>query len=343
MTLTGLFPSGAHIVGLPDNDNPRLLCMGSNGLKRWKESAFYPAYRPSAQAYRLLLRLKAALGIHTVTLTHSDRWWVREFVQDVFPKVSSLAILVGTAGPTQKLIIQIWDDRSVIGYMKFAQTPTARVRLGKEHKVLLAVPKGVGPKVLRFGKVGSGEALLIAPVTGKPVSTQLPPRYLIWDFGRALETSQTVSLDVHPWIQMLRLSYGDYADSWIDRLSHRKWPIAYQHGDLAPWNLFDCSNSSLVAIDWEHGATEGFPYVDIIHYFLQVSLLIYRRSPQRAKRLVMQYLSHQLRSLDSYEIEALVNLSAFSTFKQAEQDGHSESSYYQAWRRAIWMDGIDAA
>jgi hypothetical protein len=53
----------------------------------------------------------------------------------------------------------------------------------------------------------------------------------------------------------------------------------------------------------------------------------------------MQFLSHQLSSFDPYEIEALVNLSAFSTFKQAEQDGHSENTYYQAWRRAIWMDG----
>ncbi|MEO8324458.1 MAG: hypothetical protein ABI618_01310 [Nitrospirota bacterium] len=343
MTLNGLFPSGAHIVGLPNNDNPRLLCMGSNGLKRWKESAFYPAYKPSAKAYRLLLRLKAALGIHAVRLTHPDRWLVREFVQDVFPKISSLAILVGTAGPTQKLIIQIWDGRSVIGYMKFARTPPARVRLGKEHKVLLALPKGVGPEVLRFGEMGSGDALLIAPVTGKPVSTHLPPRYVVWDFGRSLETSQIVSLDAHPWIQMLRLSYGASTDPWIDRLSHRKWPIAHQHGDLAPWNLFACSRNSLVAIDWEHGAIEGFPYVDIIHYFLQVSLLIYRHSPQGAKRLVMQYLSHQLKSLNSYDIEALVNLSVFSTFKQAEQDGHAEGSYYQTWRRAIWMDRIDAA
>jgi hypothetical protein len=135
------------------------------------------------------------------------------------------------------------------------------------------------------------------------------------------------------------LSYGDPVDPWIDRLSQRKWPISYQHGDLAPWNLFDSSNSALVAIDWEHGAVEGFPYVDIIQYNLQVSLLIYRHTPQKAKRLVMQFLSHRLNSFDPYEIEALVNLSAFSTFKQAEQDGHSESSYYQAWRRAIWMDG----
>lgn len=339
MTLNGLFPSGTYIVGLPDNDNPRLFFMGGNALKRWKESAFYPAYRPSAKAYRLLIRLKAVLGIHSVRPTHSGTWLVREFVQDVFPKISSLVILVGTPGPTQKLIIQIWDGNSVIGYLKFAQTPAARVRLEREHAVLLALPKGVGPEVLRFGEMGSGEGLLITPVSGKTVSTRLPPNDRVWDFVRALETSHTVSIDAHPWIQRLRLFYGDPVDLWIDRLSQRKWPISYQHGDLAPWNLFDASNRAVVAVDWEHGAIEGFPYVDIIHYYLQVSLLIYRRSPQKAKRLVMRFLSNRLNSFNPYEIEALVNLSAFSTFKQAEQDGHLEYSYYQTWRRAIWMDG----
>jgi hypothetical protein len=343
MMLNGLFPSGTFIVSIPNNGNPRLLCMGDSALKRWKESAFYPAYRPSAKVYRLFLRFKAAWGIHSVRPAHSDTWLVREFVQDVFRRISSVVVLVGTAGPTQKLIIQIWDGNSVIGYLKFAQTPAARVRLGMEHKVLLDLPKGVGPEVIRFGKMGSGEALLISPVSGKTVSPRLPPCDIVWDFLRALQTSHAVSPDAHPWIQSLRSSYGHCVDPWIDRLSQRQWSIAYQHGDLAPWNLFDCSNNGLVAIDWEHGAVNGFPYLDIIHYFLQVSLLIYRYSPETAKRLVMQFLSNRLSSFDPYEIEALVNLSAFSTFKQAERDGHQKCLYYQTWRRAIWMDGIDAA
>lgn len=338
MTLNGLFPSGTYVVSLPNQNNPRLLLMGASPTKRWKESALYPAYRPSAKAYRLFLRLQAALGICAGRLTHSNEWLVQEFVQDIFPAISSVVILVGTVGPAQKLILQIWNGNSVIGYIKFAQTPAARIRLGKEHKVLLALPKDVGPKVLRFGEMGSGEALLTTPVLGKTISTRLPPSHMVWNFVRSLESAPLVALEAHPWIQTLRLSYGNWVDPWIARLSEREWPIAYQHGDLAPWNLFGSSDNSLVAVDWEYGAIEGFPYVDIIHYFLQVSLLIHRLSPQKAKHLVMQFLSHQLSSFAPYEIEALVNLSVFSTFKQAEQDGHLESSHYQRWRRAIWMD-----
>lgn len=338
MTLDGLFPSGTHVFGLPNNNNPRLLFMGDTAFQRWKESAFYPAYRPSAKAYRLFLRLKAALGIYAGHLAHSDAWLVQEFAQNIFPKISSLVILVGSPGPTQKLIIQIWDDKSAIGYLKFAETPAARIRLVREHEMLLALPKGVAPQVLCFGKMGSGEGLLITPVLGKTISTRLPPPHIVWDFVRSLETSQMVSLDAHPWIQALRLSYGDWVDPWIASLSKRQWPIVYQHGDLAPWNLIYSSRKALVAVDWEHGAIEGFPYIDIIHYYLQVSLLIYRLSAKKAKQLVMRFLSHQLSSFAPYEIEALVNLGVFSTFKQAEQDGHLESSYYQIWRRAIWMD-----
>lgn len=339
MSLDGLFPVGSRIVGLPDNENPRLLVMGDTVFKRWTESAFYPAYRTSAKAYRLLLRLKAALGIHSVRLAFSDTWLVRDFVQDIFPQISSMVILVGTSSPTQKLIIQVWDEHRVIGYLKFAQTEASRIRLEKEHEVLRTLPEGFGPRVIRFGEMGNGTGLLLTPVLGKALSARLPPHHMVWDFVRSLETSHILPIDVHPWLQKLQLYDGGCVASWVDRLSRRKWPITYQHGDLAPWNLFSSANNALVAIDWEHGTVEGFPYVDSIHYVLQISLLIYRLSPSKAKHLVMQYLTHRLSGFAHDEIEALVNLSVFSTFKQAEQDGHSEYSYYQAWRRAVWMDG----
>lgn len=344
LKLAGLFPTGTQVVSLPNSHSPRVMLMGCNPAKRWKESSFYPAYRLSAKAYRLLLRLKAFTGLRAVRLVHSEPWLVREFVHDLLPTISSLVILVGTSSPTQKLIIQIWDQHRVIGYLKFAWSQAACKSLEREHEVLRALPTGFGPTVLRFGEMGSGKGLLLTPVSGKALSTRLPPTRAVWYFVRSMETSRTVSIDAHPWIRNLRLcSTTDCVDPWIDRLSSRKWPIAYQHGDLAPWNLLHSPHGILGAVDWEYGAIEGFPYVDVIHYYLQVSLLIYKFSPHKAKHFVVHFLSHQLSGFSQSEIAALVNLSVFSTFKQAAQDGHSDFSYYQAWRRAIWMSGIDAA
>jgi hypothetical protein len=337
MELAGLFPNGTHVVSLPNSQSPRIMLMGCNPAKRWKESSFYPAYRLSAKAYRLLLRLKAIVGIHAVRLIHSDPWLVQEFVRDVLPNISSLVILVGTSSPTQKLIIQIWDEYRVIAYLKFAQSQAARKSLEREHELLRRLPPGLGPAVLRFGEMGNGKGLLLAPVSGKALCTRLPPPQTVWSFARSMETSRTVAIDSHPWIQNLRLCSTDCVDPWIDRLSKRNWPIVYQHGDLAPWNLFHSPHDTLVAVDWEYGTVEGFPYVDVIHYYLQVSLLIYKFSPHKAKQSVMQFLDHQLRGFSHSEIAALVNLSVLNTFKQAEQDGHSEHSYYQTWRRALWM------
>ena len=132
MVLNGLFPAGTRVMSLPSKKTPRLFLMGDTPLKRWRESSLYPAYRSSAKGYRFLLRLKAFLGIGTYSLEHLNDWLIGEFARDIFPKISSLVVLLGTAGPTQKLIIQIWDDMNVIGYLKLAQTQAARIRLERE-------------------------------------------------------------------------------------------------------------------------------------------------------------------------------------------------------------------
>ena len=337
MVLNGLFPAGTRVVSLPSKKTPRLFLMGDTPLKRWRESSLYPAYRSSAKGYRFLLRLKAFSGIGAHSLEHLNDWLIGEFARDIFPKISSLVVLLGTAGPTQKLIIQIWDDMNVIGYLKLAQTQAARIRLEREYVMLTALPKGVGPRVLRFGEMETGKALLMTPVAGKPLSIGLPPLEVVWDFVQSLETSETFSGDSHPWIQRLRLFNSASVDLWVDQLSRHRWPLAYQHGDLAPWNLFATRKDKLVAVDWEYGTVQGFPYVDIIQYCLQVAFLIHRLPPKKAKTLVMRLLAHRVNRFAQHEIEALVNLSVLSTFRQAEQDGHSQYTHQQIWRREVWM------
>lgn len=333
--LIGLFPAGTRVVSLPTQKRPRLLLMGDTPLKRWRESSFYPAYKCSAKVYRLLLRLKALLGISTTGPKQLNDWVIGEFLKDLFPNLSSLVVLLGTPGPTQKLIIQLWDNKNVIAYLKLAQSQAARARIEIEHELLTAIPKGLGPQVLRFGDTEIGKALLTAPVAGKPLSIGLPPHRLVWDFAQSLQTLDTYSIDSHPWVQNLRLFNSSCVDLWADQLSRHRWPLAYQHGDLAPWNLFDICGDKLIAIDWEYGNIQGFPYVDIVQYFLQVARLIYRLSPKKAKILAMRFLANQMKNFAPHEIEALVNLSVLSTFRQAEQDGHSQYTHQQIWRREI--------
>jgi hypothetical protein len=337
MVLTELFPAGTQVVSLPSRQHPRLILMGDTALKRWKASSLYPAYRFSAKGFRLLLRVKALLGIGADGMDHVGDWLVEEFVRNVFPKISSLVLLFGTPGPSQKLIIQIRDDANVIGYLKLAHSPIAQSRLEREHQMLVALPRGVGPEVLRFGEIKGRTGLLIAPIAGKPLSVRLPPPPVVWEFVESLQTSESLTIDSHPWIQGLRLLDRVKVDLWVEQLSRYKWPIAYQHGDLAPWNLLSTCRGRVVAIDWEYGTVQGFPYVDIVQYCLQVALLINKCPPREAKALAIRSLAQRLKSFSLSEVEALVNLSVFSAFKQEEQDGHSEHSHLQIWRRNVWM------
>jgi hypothetical protein len=83
-------------------------------------------------------------------------------------------ILVGTAGPAQKLIIQLWDENGVAGYVKYAEKPAARKRLEGERHVLAALPDSLGPAVIKYGKIADGTGLLLSPIVGRPLAPKLP-------------------------------------------------------------------------------------------------------------------------------------------------------------------------
>jgi hypothetical protein len=90
-----------------------------------------------------------------------------------------------------------------------------------------------------------------------------------------------------------------------------------------------------MAIDWEYGTPEGFPFLDVTHYILQVALLIYRWSPLVTQQYVVDYLI-RTHSLERDEALALTALTANYDYLQALEDGHTPDTYPQVWRRQLW-------
>jgi hypothetical protein len=125
----------------------------------------------------------------------------------------------------------------------------------------------------------------------------------------------------------------------IEALSNRKWPVVPQHGDLAPWNLLKTCTGE-VAIDWEYGTIQGFPYLDFIQYSLQVGALLNRWSPTYARRKTLRYVRRRFRELTEIEGQSLITLAGYYAFKEALADGHSENTYLQSWRQALWMESV---
>lgn len=277
-------------------------------------------------------------------MARSGDWPLTEFTQDVLPKPTSSLVLIGPPGPTQQITVRLQNDEGrILGYLKYAdkENIVALSRLRQEWFLLTNLPPGVGPEPLKFGELYEGEALLTSPVPGASLRATLPPPDDLVRLLNSLVTGPPVPLESHPWARGMRDLCQPEIEALLDRLSNDSWPVAIQHGDFAPWNLLRKPDGTLRAIDWERGKVEGFPHLDLLHYILQTSALIYRRPPLKAVRFAVRHVSGQPGlGLNSEEAHALVRLAAYDSYRTSLEDGLSPEAYLQAWRRTVWSSPV---
>jgi hypothetical protein len=338
------FPPGTSVLALPSWRRPRLYLLTRHPLQRWEQSALYPASRLRARLYRLSLRLMAAAGAAEVRTVRSDSWPLGEFARNELPQLTSAVVLMGTGGPAQEVTVQLRGEKNrLLGYLKYAEKDAARTRLRQEHFMLSNLPRGIGPEPVKFGPLGKGEALLKSVLPGKLLAATLPPPGRLIGLLDSLVVSPPVSLEAHPWVRRLRDREIPELEAWLEPLAGRNWPVVIQHGDFAPWNLLRGPDGTVRAVDWEYGTLEGFPYLDLAHFILQTSALIYRRAPLQAARYAARYLSGRLDlGLSSAEAQALTCLAAYDAYRNSSEEGRKPDAGLQPWRRAIWEGGRTA-
>lgn len=338
MDWTMFFEPGASVRALPHWRSPRLYLSARHPVRRWEQSALYPASRLGARLYRCALRLGVAAGTPKPRTVRSSGWPLKEFTRDALPRLASAVVLVGTPGPAQETTAQLWDEKGrILGYLKYAEKAAARTRLRQEWSVLTNLPDGVGPLPLKLGPFAEGEALIQSPVPGRPLPVTLPPPEDLVDLLGPLVVFPPVPLETHPWVRRMRERGAPELDAWLEPLLGKSWPVAVQHGDFAPWNILRRTDGALQAIDWEYGTTEGFPHLDLAYYVLQTSALIYRRTPLEAARYASEYMSqHPTLMLEKTEAQALVRLAAYDAYLNSSEDGQPSETGLQAWRRSIW-------
>ncbi|HTW94206.1 MAG TPA: phosphotransferase [Tepidisphaeraceae bacterium] len=290
--------------------------------------------------WRLALRLKAAAGYAMVRQSNEETWRAGEFVRRVFPDFQWAAVYVGILGAAQKKTARLFDSSNrVIGYLKTAQTDAALRRLRRERQVLCALPSGVGPVMAAYGPLADGEAMLLKPISGHPLSPHaVAPPPGIRSLLLALNSGELRPPEEHPGLDFAR-GHDEEVGQWTDRLRGVSWPVVIQHGDLAPWNVF-LDGSAFSAIDWEYGNLNGFPYLDLAYYVLTVSAVIRQAPPAAAAKQAADLLKSFAPRLTESQAEALVALSAYDAYRKALEDGDSPDEPIQKWQRAIWRTSV---
>ena len=323
------------VYAVPNRANPRLLFPGQGVMQRWRYSGLYPAFRSTAKVYRWVMRARAALKLVDQLTAIPAPDDLKAFVQDCFgAEVSAGVVLMGTPGPAQKLIVQLWGDGLVLGYMKYGKTLIAKDRIEREHAVLSGLAQNLGPCPLKFAQFADGVAMIMSPVCGKQLPASLSSASLAKGLLNRMTLGVEHSVHEHPWIKRLSERYG-HALPWLDALAGRTWPVVVQHGDFAPWNIFQDRSGILRAIDWEYGDLEGFPYMDRSFFVLQVGRLMNRWSPERAKDYAVSVLD---RDLPRHQAEALIRLVALDTYNKALEDNNETDAPALRWWQTVWKE-----
>lgn len=326
------FQPNTAVLALPSWGNPKLILKADSLAQRWNASALYPAFRILAKGFRLAMRLRACVG-WGIRQTEGP-WSLEPLLKDLGVNWSTNAVLMGTLGPAQKITIQLSQYRQVRAYAKFGQTPAAQARLEQEYLVLKALPPGIAPKALALQDICSGKLLVISAIAGNTLPAHLPVPQLVRDFLLKLPRGKSFGICEHPWVKPLLPD--PRASAWLQSLKEREWPIVPLHGDFAPWNLIR-QNGQISAIDWEYGSPDGLPGVDLAHYVLQVSALVMRSPPAKARENAIQTLlqTPQL-GLSYIQAQNIVFLAALDACNKALADGQSPQEPLQRWRKQIW-------
>lgn len=261
---TVLLQAQRYILGaekamvLPSRSNPKLLVPFCDITARGRLSAFFPAFKLKARCWRLLQRVRCVTGLAPLVSSPQGETF-RLFIDDVLPGISHTAVLIGTSGPHQKIVVQLWRGSELAGYLKVAATSGAGKKIHSEVAVLERLPQGLGPRLLKVGELDGHPAMMMSPVMGTMLPARLPEatdiRGLMLEvrgYLDQLKLSDTLfEMDCHPAILRirklisadggmssdLRPPNSDFLDSLLEPLRTQKWPVVIQHGDFAPWNV----------------------------------------------------------------------------------------------------------
>lgn len=324
-----LFLPDQRLVALPGIGPVRMV---ADAQHAWSATRFYPAQRPAARLLRLAARLAARWrgGVPRERLCAEG---VPAWVTELAP-LRPTAVLIGTPGPAQKLTVRFDtpEGRAAL-FAKIATRPAARRRLEHEATVLRALPSGFAPRLVAHDRFEDHDVLIQEAMEGRvlrdtPRDGEAARRYL----EALVATAARAADGGHPWLEDMWETLPDLRPR-IETLAGQRWPIVPVHGDFAPWNLL-AGDGRVVAIDWEYGALDGMPGLDLAYWRLQADALLGRRKPAEARRRAAAWVAEALGT--SYSCaDALVRVTAGWARREALRDGHRADEPWLRWRQEV--------
>lgn len=269
-------------------------------------------YQPSGIKGRLLKRVfpyvhrissvRKVVGAEIIDVALNDE--IYTLAKSVF-KTEKLeySIFGGTPSVHQKIIVQFFAGRKILGYGKLTASDEIS-RLFFHEKDLLSNLRQKGlieiPECLFCQRLSSGIYLFIQS-TIKPVRAVSPAVYSTAheeflrelmaktesktqfehsDFYRSLVKLGENLINIpepfkNPIKNALAVTMGQFRG--------RQLIMSAFHADFTPWNMF-LHNGNLYVFDWEYGQQSYPPMLDRYHFYIQQAIHVKHQSPDEIRR-----------------------------------------------------------
>ena len=278
------FFSGGNYLYLPTINNPKVIL--AVGDKNMVQNSFN-LYNPFSVKAKLLKRFFKFLFINDFEFSKKfgnyKRQQKSEFIQYLETKLATKLISsVYIATSKDTVVLQLQSAKQIVGYLKYPLNKTGVKHLLNEKKAIeILSQNNIVVPYLLFDKYKEKQFLILKKVEGKIANVKNKDlKFLL----NKLKKSKYFTLKKHPRIIKLKrqlenknlLKLSNLLDSIVNA-SWKSYCEVYEHGDFAPWNIFQ-SNNGCVPFDFEYFEDKGLEYMDIINYYFQTGKLLHKYS-----------------------------------------------------------------
>ena len=265
-------------------------------------------YQPSGQKGILLKKLfpylhriknvRKRIGVKTVGVRLSAS--LQDLLLRVFETSDiQISYFGGSPGPRQKVTLQIFRGNMILGYLKYSNYEEINQLFLHEIEILEELrEKEVTdvPKVLYHGKIG--DMYVYIQSSSKTLQSTSVKRLTSLHIGfvKSLCEKTMVSLPFEQTgmkrdIDYLLSIWKNLPEQTTSVLSNAiatiqahyqdNIPSCFIHGDFTPWNLY-VERERVHAFDFEYAEYGYPPFFDLVHFILQIEILVKRANAETA-------------------------------------------------------------
>lgn len=282
--------SGGQRYGLVLRDSRVLCALPANRATALRTLALYQPQRRKAKLLKSGFRLVAGIGWH---LRFLKGWTIPG---NGAGEGTPVGVLVGSSGHLCDRAVAVLHGPDGWQVVKLAFGGNGGEILSAEAAMLRAMEgKAWVPRLISYDEDGPVAELRMAWQEGRPWNGEdlrpvldLLNQWLARDEPRAL-----ADFPEWRWIRPMLASRPEWAGR-VEGLGSLLLRPAIRHGDLTRPNLRIDDDGTLCVHDWERGALDGIPGIDLVHFLVQDRLFRTRKSPRQVVDSVRETLAEPL-------------------------------------------------